>query len=48
VIPAAAFRQIEGAGHASPFDAPAAFAKVIRDAITTAQPGELEGPFAHG
>jgi len=38
VIPAAAFLQIEGAGHAAPFDAPAAFAKVIRDAITTAQP----------
>jgi 3-oxoadipate enol-lactonase len=36
VLPAAAFREIEGAGHAAPFDAPAAFAKVIRDAITTA------------
>jgi pimeloyl-ACP methyl ester carboxylesterase len=36
VIPAAAFRQIDGVGHAAPFDAPAAFANVIRDAITTA------------
>ena len=36
VIPGAALRQIEGAGHAAPFDAPAAFAKAISDAITTA------------
>lgn len=36
VIPAAAFRQIDGAGHAAPFDAPADFANVIKDTLTTA------------
>jgi pimeloyl-ACP methyl ester carboxylesterase len=34
LIPAAEFRQVEGAGHAAPFDAPAAFAEVIIDVIT--------------
>jgi pimeloyl-ACP methyl ester carboxylesterase len=42
VIPTAAFGQIQGAGHAAPFDAPAAFAKIIRDAITTPR-GRLHG-----
>ena len=35
VIPTASFRQIEGAGHAAPFDAPVAFSKVIADAMAS-------------
>lgn len=35
-IPTASFRQIEGAGHAAPFDAPAAFGNAVRDAIAAA------------
>jgi pimeloyl-ACP methyl ester carboxylesterase len=33
VIPTGVFRQIDAAGHAAPFDAPANFARVITDAI---------------
>ncbi len=32
VIPTATFRQIEGAGHAAPFDAPANFVKIVAEA----------------
>jgi pimeloyl-ACP methyl ester carboxylesterase len=35
VIPTASFRQLEGAGHAAPFDAPVAFSKVIADAMAS-------------
>lgn len=39
-IPTASFRQIEGAGHGAPFDAPVAFSKVIADAMAgSAAPG---------
>ena len=33
-IPTATARQIEGAGHAAPFDAPANFVQTIADTIT--------------
>jgi pimeloyl-ACP methyl ester carboxylesterase len=36
VIPTGSFREIEAAGHAAPFDAPAAFANVIEEAATAA------------
>jgi len=32
VLPTGSFRQIEGAGHAAPFDAPGNFTKVVEDA----------------
>ena len=34
VIPTATFLQIDGAGHAAPFDAPKGFAKALTDSIT--------------
>jgi pimeloyl-ACP methyl ester carboxylesterase len=33
-LPIATFRQIEGAGHAAPFDAPANFAQAVLDTLT--------------
>jgi pimeloyl-ACP methyl ester carboxylesterase len=35
VIPTASFREINGAGHAAPFDAPTAFSTVIADAVAS-------------
>jgi hypothetical protein len=32
-IPTGAFRQIDAAGHAAPFDAPSNFADVVREAM---------------
>jgi pimeloyl-ACP methyl ester carboxylesterase len=34
VLPAGVFHQIEGAGHAAPFDAPAAFSELIAESVT--------------
>jgi pimeloyl-ACP methyl ester carboxylesterase len=36
VIPTGEFRQIDGAGHAAPFDAPTNFAEVIVEATSAA------------
>jgi pimeloyl-ACP methyl ester carboxylesterase len=37
-IPTATFAQIEGAGHAAPFDAPSNFASVVLDALAASKP----------
>lgn len=38
-IPTASARQIEGAGHAAPFDATTNFVQVIADAIASSERG---------